>query len=86
MEPKGFEPSTSALRTQELSNVSEAIEQLATTVAAVCTRVCTSNPKAVHTDLLESLAAALRNSLPASARRQLVDLIITDMTEDAEDC
>ena len=41
----------------------------------VCTRVCTSEPKMGDFDPLESLATALRESLPAENYRQLAMLL-----------
>ena len=59
VDPKGVEPSTSALRTQESSNASDAGKQLAPTHSIVCTRVCTSKAD------LEQVAADLRRRLSA---------------------
>jgi len=42
VERKGIEPSTSALRTQEPSNASDATKELASTHSAACTAACTS--------------------------------------------
>ena len=69
VEPKGVEPSTSALRMQESSNASDAGKQLAPTHSIVCTRVCTSKAD------LEQIAADLRGRLTADECRRLGEML-----------
>jgi len=44
-------------------------------ISSVCTSVCTNNPKTGHAETLESLAAALRESLPIDECRRLAGLL-----------
>ena len=85
MERKRLELSTSALRTQESTNVSVADKGLVATPAGVCTRVCTGEAKNAHADLvaedlddrLEGIAAELRKLSPAE-RAKLVAMLTQD--------
>ena len=70
MDLRGFEPLTSALRTQRSSNLSEAGKGLTDEPPAACTNACTSETQ----KLLEVLAATLR-SLSDEDRARLAELI-----------
>ena len=50
-------------------------------LSAVCTSVCTSEPEMGHDELLKSLAAALRGSLPDDDCRRLAELLTNDENE-----
>ena len=70
MDLRGFEPLTSALRTQRSSNLSDAGKGLTDEPPAACTNACTSETQ----KLLEVLAATLR-SLSDEDRARLAELI-----------
>ena len=70
MDLRGFEPLTSALRTQRYSNLSDAGKGLRDEPPAACTNACTSETQ----KLLEVLAATLR-SLSDEDRARLAELI-----------
>ena len=70
MDLRGFEPLTSALRTQRSSNLSEAGKGLTDEPPAACTNACTSETQ----KLLELLAATLK-SLSDEDRARLAELI-----------
>ena len=70
MDLRGFEPLTSALRTQRSSNLSGAGKGLTNEPPAACTNACTSETQ----KLLEVLAATLR-SLSDEDRSRLAELI-----------
>ena len=70
MDLRGFEPLTSALRTQRSSNLSNAGKGLRDEPPTACTNACTSETQ----KLLEVLAATLR-SLSDEDRARLVELI-----------
>ena len=70
MDLRGFEPLTSALRTQRSSNLSEAGKGLTDEPPTACTNACTSETQ----KLLEVLAATLR-SLSDEDRARLAELI-----------
>ena len=67
---RGFEPLTSALRTQRSSNLSDAGKGLTDEPPTACTNACTSETQ----KLLEVLAATLR-SLSDEDRARLAELI-----------
>ena len=67
---RGFEPLTSALRTQRSSNLSDAGKGLRDEPPTACTNACTSETQ----KLLEVLAATLR-SLSDEDRARLAELI-----------
>jgi len=67
---RGFEPLTSALRTQRSSNLSEAGKGLTDEPPTACTNACTSETQ----KLLEVLAATLK-SLSDEDRARLAELI-----------
>ena len=73
MDLRGFEPLTSALRTQRSSNLSDAGKGLRDESPAACTNACTSETQ----KLLEVLAATLR-SLSDEDRARLAELIQRD--------
>ena len=73
MDLRGFEPLTSALRTQRYSNLSDAGKGLRDEPPAACTNACTSETQ----KLLEVLAATLR-SLSDEDRARLAELIQGD--------
>ena len=70
MDLRGFDPLTSALRTQRSSNLSDAGKGLTDEPPAACTNACTSKTQ----KLLEVLAATLR-SLSDEDRARLAELI-----------
>ena len=70
MDLRGFEPLTSALRTQRYSNLSDAGKGLTDEPPTACTNACTSETQ----KLLEVLAATLR-SLSDEDRARLAELI-----------
>ena len=70
MDLRGFEPLTSALRTQRSSNLSDAGKGLTDEPPTACTNACTSETQ----KLLEILAATLR-SLSDEDRARLAELI-----------
>ena len=70
MDLRGFEPLTSALRTQRSSNLSDAGKGLTNEPPTACTNACTSETQ----KLLEVLAATLR-SLSDEDRARLAELI-----------
>ena len=70
---RGFEPLTSALRTQRSSNLSDAGKGLTDEPPTACTNACTSETQ----KLLEVLAATLR-SLSDEDRARLAELIQRD--------
>ena len=70
MDLRGFEPLTSALRTQRYSNLSDAGKGLRDEPPTACTNACTSKTQ----KLLEVLAATLR-SLSDEDRDRLAELI-----------
>ena len=70
MDLRGFEPLTSALRTQRYSNLSDAGKGLRDEPPTACTNACTSETQ----KLLELLAATLR-SLSDEDRARLAELI-----------
>ena len=70
MDLRGFEPLTSALRTQRSSNLSDAGKGLTNEPPTACTNACTSETQ----KLLELLAATLR-SLSDEDRDRLAELI-----------
>ena len=51
-------------------------------LSAVCTRVCTNEPEMGHDELLESLAAALRGSVPDDDCRRLAELLTNSYCEE----
>jgi len=57
------------------------LQEVSELLSAVCTRVCTSEPKTVHAELLESLAAALSGSLSDDECRRLAALLTSDKSE-----
>jgi len=57
------------------------LQEVSELLSAVCTRVCTSEPKTVHAELLESLAAALSGTLPADDCRRLAELLTRTPSE-----
>jgi len=67
---RGFEPLTSALRTQRSRNLSEAGKGLTDEPPTACTNACTSETQ----KLLEVLAATLK-SLSDEDRARLAELI-----------
>jgi len=67
---RGFEPLTSALRTQRSSNLSDAGKGLTDEPPTACTNACTSETQ----KLLEVLAATLK-SLSDEDRARLAELI-----------
>ena len=50
-------------------------EAVAATLSTVCTRVCTSEPKMGHAELLKSLAGVFRKSLSDDDCQTLADLL-----------
>ena len=70
MDLRGFEPLTSALRTQRYSNLSDAGKGLRDEPPTACTNACTSETQ----KLLEVLAATLR-ALSDEDRARLAELI-----------
>ncbi|MFP6576413.1 MAG: hypothetical protein VB912_14740, partial [Pirellulaceae bacterium] len=52
----------------------EKLTQLAESLAQTCTNACTRNPEPGLTDLLESLAKALRDCITPDECRQLAEL------------
>jgi len=75
VETKGLEPSTPGLQSHGTRNASTGNKGLMETVSAVCTRVCTGEPKTGHFEMLQSLAVALRASLPAEDCHRLAMLL-----------
>ena len=73
MDLRGFEPLTSALRTQRSSNLSDAGKGLRDEPPTACTNACTSETQ----KLLEVLAATLR-SLSKEDMARLAELIQRD--------
>jgi hypothetical protein len=51
------------------------LQQLSELLGSVCTSVCTSKSKTVHAELLETLAATLRDSLPLDDCRRLAAML-----------
>ena len=65
------------LRPERMSSQSQLLllQELMESLSAVCSRICTNNPNAVHVETLETLADALRDSLPREQFRHLVELL-----------
>ena len=57
------------------------LEEFSETLSAVCTSVCTSEPKTGHAELLELLATVLRDSLPADECGRLAELLTDNQSE-----
>jgi hypothetical protein len=76
VEPKGIEPSTSALRTQEPSDRNVAATEVTATPSTACTPACTGEEKPDPTLPVEDLASAILR-LSAADRARLVALILT---------
>ena len=56
--------------------------EFAELLSAVCTRVCTSDSKTGHADLLESLAAVLQGSLSVDDCRRMAELLASRRSEE----
>ena len=70
----GFEPATSSSRTKTATNPNTDNKALTEDGAAVCTPVCTSEPKTAHADPLKELAGALQKLSPTD-RARLVSML-----------
>ena len=75
MEPKGIEPSTSALRTRKSSILTDAGKELTATPSAACTLACTANTENRNETTLDALAAALLGLSPDD-RAKLAALLV----------
>ena len=67
----GFEPATSSLGSKESTTVTPTAKGLMETVSAVCTSESATN----RAEMLQSLAVALRASLPAEDCHRLAMLL-----------
>ena len=76
----GFEPATSASRTQESPTVNSANKELTDTPPPVCTTVCTSKPDTEHEDAIGRLASAIRE-LSAEDREKLVTIMMGEQDD-----
>lgn len=84
MEPKGIEPSTSALRTQKVVGPSIENKGLAPHAAAACTTACTEERENAHGgDFAEAMLMLMRLPLSDAERAEAVRRLLASRTEAA---